>query len=93
MQTTDNYKDYMTSHEFFELVWDRIPEELVSNKYMDENIDYLRDITFEFYSLYREDKIPLNLSAKLITTFFEKTFKYKPLLCNIVDDYMVNSED
>jgi hypothetical protein len=83
----------LNSEEFFDEMWMKIPEELISNKYIDENSDMWRDIVFKFYEHYAEDRITVNLAAKIIADTFYMLFKYKPLLCNVVDDYLVNSLD
>jgi len=83
----------LNSHQFFDEVWSKIPEDLISNQYLHENYELLKDITFEFYKDYAEDRATINYSAKKISNFFALMFKYKPLLRNIVDDYMVNSVD
>ena len=89
--STDNFKDYLNVHEFFELVWDRIPEKLISDKYIDENIEFIRELTYEFHKDYLEDRFSVNLAAKIIERFFYITFKHKPLLCNVIDDWDVNN--
>lgn len=84
---------YLNSHEFFDEVWSAIPEDLVSNQYMDENIDFIRSLTFTFYEDYSEDRVTVNLCAKILTNVFRTFFQHKPLLCNVVDEYLVNNLD
>lgn len=81
---------YLNSHEFFDEIWEAVPEELISNKYIDENSDMWKELIFKFYENYAEDRITVNLAAKIITDTFYLLFKYKPLLCNVVDDYIMN---
>ena len=83
----------LNSHEFFDEVWMMVPEKLVSNQYMDENLDFLRTLTFNFYEDYAEDRITVGLCAKTITKVIRAFFEFKPLLANIVDDYEVNNID
>lgn len=85
--------DYLNIHEFFEEIWDRVPEKIVSNKYIDINIDFVKDLTYSFYTRYLQDTMTINLIAKTITDVMENIFKHKPSLSNVVDDYLVNSED
>lgn len=82
---------YMNSHEFFDEVWERIPEEVVSNQYMNENIELLKDLTFDYYKDYSEDRVSINYVSKKLTKVFELLFLHKPILRNIVDDEWINS--
>lgn len=84
---------YLNSHEFFDEVWTAIPEKLVSNQYLDENADFIRTLTFSFYEDYAEDRLTVNLCAKILTNVFSTFFQHKPLLCNSVDEYLVNNMD
>lgn len=86
-------ENYLNSHQFFDEVWMLIPEELVSNKYMHENDSLIKEITFSFYKDYAEDRISINVAARIISNMFQYFFKYKPLLSNSVDDYLINSMD
>jgi hypothetical protein len=83
----------LNSEEFFDEIWMLVPEKLISNKYIDENSEMWRDIVFKFYENYVEDRITVNLSAKVIADTFHMLFKHKPLLCNVVDDYLVNRDE
>lgn len=84
---------YLNSHEFFDKVWERVPEDLVSNKYMDENTEFLKDLTFEYYKDYSEDRVSINYVAKKLSSFFRLLFIHKPLLSDIVDDEWINAYD
>lgn len=81
---------YLNFHEFFDEIWMLIPETLISDKYIDENIEMFKDLLFFYYKEYAEDRITLNLCAKLIENTFQYLFKHKPLLCNAIDDFIVN---
>lgn len=86
MKTTDDYQDYLNIHEFYEIFWDKIPEELISNMYLDENADFIREVTFSLYEEYLEDRLTLNLSSKILTEFVRSLFKHKPKTSNIVNN-------
>lgn len=86
-------ENYLNSHQFFDEVWMLVPEELVSNKYMHENDEFIKTLTFSFYQDYAEDRISVNVVARIISNMFQQFFKYKPLLSNSIDDYLVNSLD
>lgn len=86
MKTTDDYKDYLNVHEFYEIFWDKVPENLISNMYLDENEDFIRETTFSLYEEYLEDRLSINLAAKILTEIIKSLFKYKPRTSNIVDN-------
>lgn len=87
MNSTDNYEDYLNVHEFHELFWDRVPSEVVSNMYLDNNEDFIRDVTYSLYEQYLEDRLTINLAAGIMTEFIKNLFKHKPGVSNIVDNY------
>lgn len=86
MNTTDDYQDYLNVHEFYEIFWDRVPEELISNMYLDENEDFIREITYSLYEQYLEDRLTVNLAARIMTEFMKNLFKHKPNTSNIVNN-------
>lgn len=87
MRSTDDYEDYMNIHEFYELFWDRVPAEVVSNMYIDDNDEFIKETTLSLYEQYLQDRITINLAATLMTEFMRNLFKHKPGTSNIVDNY------
>lgn len=72
-------------HEFTDDIWMLIPENVISNKYIDENSDYFRELLFFFYEK-RLNGFSNEVIAEIITKFFKVSFKHKPKMENILDD-------
>lgn len=83
----------LNSHEFFDELLYLIPEEVISNIYVDQNIDFLKEINFYLYKHYSEDRLTVNLAADLLENFLILSFKHKIPLCNILYDDYANSEE
>lgn len=76
--------DY-TIDQFTDDIWMLVPENIISNKYIDENSDYFRELLFFFYQK-RLNGFSLEVIAEILTKFFETSFQYKPKMQNILDD-------
>jgi len=72
-------------HEFTEDIWMLVPQEVASNKYIDENEDYFRDLLFFFYQK-RMSGFSTEVIAEMITEFLKLSFEHKPKMANILDD-------
>lgn len=72
-------------HEFTDDIWMLIPENVISNKYIDENSDYFRDLLFFFYKK-RLNGFSNEVLAEIITEFFKASFEHKPKMENVLDD-------
>jgi hypothetical protein len=72
-------------HEFTEDIWMLVPQKIVSDKYIDENEDYFRDLLFFFYQK-RISGLSTEAIAQIITEFLKLSFYYKPKMANILDE-------
>lgn len=72
-------------HEFTDDIWTLVPENVISNKYIDENSEYFKDLLFFFYQR-RISGFSNEVIAEIITEFFKTSFQYKPKMANILDD-------
>ena len=89
-----NQDSYLNIHQFFDEMMMIIPESIISTKYIEENREYFHELNYELYEHYANDRLSLNLAAKILEMFFVKTFEHKPLLYNILeDDYGLLEED
>lgn len=79
--------------EFFDEILCTIDESVFSNIYIDENREYFKEINFFLYEQYEEDRVTFNLASKLLKTFIELNFKYKPGQSNILRDDFGNLEE
>ncbi len=75
----------VTFDEFKSIVWsDYVSENIVSTTYMNENIDFINELTFEFYDYYRKGDYSIKSLGKMIEKFFFTLFRFKGGNENIV---------
>lgn len=77
--------NYYTYHQFFEDSWDFVSEDIVDDTFYENNLDFIKEITFDFYNQY-ESANKLNTKqkqlesakevGKLFEIFFSKLIKY-----------------
>lgn len=80
-------------HEFFDDLLCLTDEKVFSNIYIDENIDYFKELNLFLYEHYLEDRLTVNLAANILETFIKFNFKCKPSLSNVLRDDFGNLED
>lgn len=68
------------SHQFFEDVCCAIPEDIISNKYIDDNIEFFKTLVYSFYREYEKDTISFDVSVRLTKKFLYNMFRNKPEL-------------
>lgn len=84
-----NFKEnHVDIHLFHELVWDLVPEEVVSNMYIDSNEDFFRDILFHLYNMYKENILNIKMCANIISVFMTNMFEHNPDRKNIIDNWL-----
>lgn len=78
----------LTFDEFFEDVWDYVPEYVVDDTFWNENQQFIRDLTFDLYHMYKNSIVktsyndvifnPLSpkMTAKLIEIFLTQFLKH-----------------
>lgn len=71
--------------EFTDDIWMLVPENIISNKYIDENSDYFRELLFFFYKK-RINGFSNEVIAEIITEFFKTSFEHRPKMANVIDD-------
>lgn len=77
----------LTYEEFRDLVWDSyISEKIVSTIYMNENDNFVNNITFDAFLLYLKTDIDVKIFAKMMESFFYTLFKFKGGNENIEDN-------
>ena len=80
--------------QFFDDMLMLTSESTFSDIYIDENIDFFKDINFYLYNQYTQDRITLNLAADILENFMQIKMKHKPDLTNILpDDFGNQIED
>jgi hypothetical protein len=80
------YSDFqeLTYEEFYDLIWEDISEKVVSTSYLDENDDYISNLTFDLYRLYQMNSpMTIRLIARMLESFFFNTFRFQPMTQNI----------
>ena len=65
-------KEVLSYEDFMDEVWDRIPENRVSNKYLDKNEELVYSLMYEYYKIYVRT-IHLNISAVFYSSILEST--------------------
>lgn len=71
-------------HEFYEYIWDdEILAIVVSTKYIDENEDFIRQLTLDVYRLYELSDYPPSFCRKSVEIMFTNLFAFKPKTSNI----------
>lgn len=79
--------------EFFDEILCTIDESVFSNIYIDENIEYFKEVNFFLYEHYEQDRITFNLASKILENFIKFNFQHKPGQVNILRDDFGNIED
>lgn len=86
--------------EFIEETWDYVSGYVVSDEYWEANQEYITEVTFGFYEIYRKSlymavngemypRIKIKEFGKLLEIVFATTKKYQPSL----SEYWENSEE
>lgn len=83
--------DKMNFHEFFQYIWeDEMLEIIVSTKYLEENDDFIKHLTLDYFRFYDMSDFPAKYFKKLIEIMFSNLFAFKPgteNLKEIIDNY------
>lgn len=80
-------------HEFFDELLYMTDENVFSNIYIDENIDYFKEANLFLYEQYEQDRLTLNLASTILENFIKFNFQHKPSQSNILRDDFGNIED
>ena len=69
----------LTYDEFYALVWEESTwlEQIVSTAYLEENDEFIRNLTFEMYNVYEKANIPQQLMVKFFEIWFFNLFRFK----------------
>lgn len=76
-----SYKDFQEIEydEFYEKFWEAISEKVVSTQYLDLNRDFIENLTYDSYFIFKRDEtISIRVVAKLAESFFFNYFKFQP---------------
>ncbi len=68
----------VNSHKFFEDLWCAIPEEILSNKYIDENLEFMKTLAYSFFREYEKDTVSFDVSVRLVRKVMLNIFRNKP---------------
>jgi len=76
----------ITYEEFYDLLWENVSENIVSTKYLDENDDYISNMTFDLYRLFQMNgTMSIRALGRILESFFFNFFRYKPKNENIIE--------
>ena len=71
-------------HDFYDYIWeDEILEIIVSTKYIDENEDFIRQLTLDMFRFYELSDSPPSYFKKSIEIMFTNLFAFHPKTKNI----------
>jgi len=83
-------------HEFHDYIWeDEVIEIIVSTSYLEENDDFIKNLTLDYFRIYELSNFPPQYFKKLIEITFSNLFIYNPSTKNIKeipDDFRNNNE-
>lgn len=81
----------LTYEEFYDLLWEDVSEKVVSTAYLDENEDFISNLTFDFFRLYQMNPaLTIRILSRLTESFMFNVFRLQPMTNNIkeiVDKY------
>ena len=73
--------DYDT---FSYTLWsDYISEKIVSDAYIQKNEDFIRELTFDTYKIFRSGGITIKTAGKMLESLFDNLFRVKPSIRRI----------
>lgn len=72
-------QEKLTYDEFYALVWEDSSwlEQIVSTAYLEENDEFVRNLTFEMYNIYEKSDIKPRLMVKFFEIWFFNLFRFK----------------
>lgn len=74
----NNVNQKISFDEFKNEMWsDYISENIVSNQYIDQNIDFINELTFEMYDFYYRGDFSIKDLSKVLEKFFFIMFRFK----------------
>lgn len=80
-------------HEFFDELLYLTDEAVFSNIYIDENIEFFKEMNLYLYENYLEDRLTLNLAADILENSIKALFEHKPSVSNVLRDDYGNVEE
>ncbi len=68
-----------TYDQFYSHVWEDSAwlEKLVSTAYLEQNDDFIRNLTFDMFNIYDKDGIGLQMAVKTFEIFFFNIFRFE----------------
>ena len=90
----NKFDDVISYEDFMDEVWERIPENKVSNKYLDNNSDLVYSLVYEYYKIYKRT-VHLNISADFYASILEAplTTIINNDICNDKKSYINDAYD
>ena len=90
----NKFDDVISYEDFMDEVWERIPENKVSNKYLDNNSDLIYSLVYEYYKIYKRT-VYLNISAVFYASILEATLTtiINNDICNDKKSYINDAYD
>lgn len=89
MSTKDfTYSEFqeLTYEEFYDLLWEDVSEKIVSTAYLDENEDFISNLTFDLFRLYQMNPVlTIRVMSRMTESFFFNTFRFQPMTTNIIE--------
>jgi|688.fasta_scaffold673988_2 hypothetical protein len=81
----------LTYEEFYDVLWEDVSEKIVSTAYLDENEDFISNLTFDLYRLYQmHPALTIRVLSRIAEAFLFNIFRLQPMTRNIkeiVDKY------
>ena len=81
----------LTYEEFYDVLWEDVSEKIVSTSYLDENEDFISNLTFDFYRLYQMNPaLTIRVLSRIVEAFLFNLFRLQPMTKNvkeIIDKY------
>lgn len=80
------YQDFqeLTYEEFYDLLWEDVSEKIVSTSYLDENEDFVSNMSFDLYRAYQMNSVlTIRTLSRITEAYFFNLFRFQPMTHNI----------
>lgn len=80
------YQDFqeLTYEEFYDLLWEDVSEKIVSTSYLDENEDFISNMSFDLYRIYQMNSVlTIRILSRMTESYFFNLFRFQPMTQNI----------
>lgn len=70
-------KNQITFDEFEEILWNDVPQFVVSDEYLAEYDYFINELTFSLYTIHLKMGVGTKELSKITEVFFENLFRYR----------------